>query len=115
MTKNIAWLFIVIIIILNCLVGIYSYMNEQVVTCKVEEKWVKRPSSKSRELYLVNCGGEIYQVSDLLFKGKFNSADIYGNLKVGKTYEITTTGYRFGFLNMYQNINKYEEVEDEND
>lgn len=98
-----------VILLFGCFT--FDYMNEQTTTCTVEDKWVKRPSSGSNELYLVSCGDTVYKVDDLLFKGKFNSADIYASLKVGKTYEITTTGFRLGFFSEYQNINSYKEVE----
>jgi len=88
--------------------GCYNYMNEQTVECTVEEKWIKRTNSEGSDLYLVSCGGKVYKVADLLFKGKFNSADIYAKLKVGNKYRLTTTGYRWGFLSEYQNINEYE-------
>ena len=87
-----------------------GYQNEEIIECTIEDKWIKR--SGKDDMYLVQCDNEVYQITDLLFKGKFNSSDIYAKLKVGKTYEITTTGYRFKFLSMYKNINKYEKVED---
>lgn len=96
-----------------CLTGCVEYMNEQTVECEIKDKWIKRPSGSDNEIYLVNCGGTTYKISDLLWKGKFNSADIYGNLEVGKTYEITTTGYRWGYFSEYQNINSYKEISNE--
>lgn len=84
--------------------------NEEMIKCTIEDKWVKRKDKS--DMYLVQCDNEVYQITDLIFKGKFNSSDIYANLKVGNTYEITTTGYRFELLSMYKNINKYEKVED---
>lgn len=110
--KKIILMFLVVML---CCTGCVGYMNEQTVTCEVEDKWIKRPQGSDYELYLVNCGGKTYKVSDLLFKGKFNSADIYGNLKIGKKYKLTTTGYRWSFFSEYQNINEYEEVEDSNE
>lgn len=95
------------------LVGCVGYMNEQKIECEIKDKWIKRPSGSDDEIYLVNCGGTTYKISDLLWKGKFNSADIYGNLEVGKTYEITTTGYRWGYFSEYQNINSYKEISNE--
>lgn len=98
-------------------IGIYAifsitlgYQNKQTTTCMVEDKWVKNYSSSST--YLVKCGNEVYEVSDLFFIGKFNSSDIYSNLKKNKTYKITTTGYRFPFLSWYKNINFYELVKE---
>lgn len=100
------------IVLIGLLVFVVSigYQNEEIIECTIEDKWIKR--SGKDDMYLVQCDNEVYQITDLLFKGKFNSSDIYANLKVGKTYEITTTGYRFKFLSMYKNINKYEKVED---
>ena len=110
--KNILVIIAITFLTLSC-TGCVGYMNEQTTTCEVKDKWIKRPSGSENELYLVNCGGTTYKVSDLLFKGKFNSADIYGNLEIGKTYEITTTGYRWSFFSEYQNINSYKEIEEE--
>lgn len=106
-----AVIFIILIIGL-CIFGVtLDYQNEEIHQCTVEDKWVKR-QSKSSDVYLVQCGDEVYKVSDLLFKGKFNSSDIYAKLKVGKKYEIITTGYRINALSMYKNINEYREMSD---
>lgn len=102
-----ALLFMVIIIYI-CFQ--FSYGNEQTITCKVNDKWTKRVSSKDSDLYLVSCDDEVYEISDLTFKGKFNSANLYAGLKKGKKYQIKTTGYRFGFFSSYQNINEYKEI-----
>ena len=93
--------------VLGTITFAYEYMNEQTIKCKIEDKWTKR-KSESQDLYLVNCGGKTYKIADLLFKGKFNSADIYGNLKKGNTYKIKVTGYRIGLFSEYQNINEYK-------
>lgn len=87
-----------------------GYQNQEMIKCTIEDKWVKRNGETDK--YLVKCDNEVYQITDLFFKGKFNSSDIYANLKVGNTYEITTTGYRFELLSMYKNINEYEKVDD---
>ncbi len=110
--KKIIFGIITCLIIISC-TGCIGYMNEQTKECVVKDKWIKRPSGSNDELYLINCGGITYKVSDLLFKGKFNSADIYGNLEIGKKYKITTTGYRWGYFSEYQNINDYELLEEE--
>lgn len=102
----------IILMLVGCIFLVtLEYQNEEIHQCTVEDKWVKRESKKS-DIYLVQCGDEVYKVSDLLFKGKFNSSDIYAKLKVGKKYEITTTGYRFEILSMYKNINEFRELGD---
>lgn len=87
-----------------------EYGNEREVICTVNEKWIKRASGDDEELYLVSCGNEVYKISDLFFKGKFDSSNIYANLKVNKKYKLTVTGYRFGYFSSYQNINEAVEV-----
>lgn len=109
--RNLILTIIIGIICISC-TRYFEYMNEQTIQCEVKDKWIKRPSSSNEELYLVNCGGITYKVSDLLWKGKFNSADIYGNLEIGKKYEITTSGYRWSYFSEYQNINSYKLIEE---
>lgn len=101
---------LVIATMVFCLTGCTDYMNEQTVQCVVKDKWIKRPSGNNDELYLINCGGTTYKISDLLWKGKFNSADIYGNLEIGKKYELSISGYRWSYFSKYQNINEYKEI-----
>lgn len=101
---------LVIATMVFCLTGCTDYMNEQTIKCVVKDKWIKRPSGDDDELYLINCGGTTYKISDLLWKGKFNSADIYGNLEIGKKYELSISGYRWSYFSKYQNINEYKEI-----
>ena len=100
---------VVIIGVLLIIFGVsMGYQNKQTTTCKVEDKWVKNYDDSK---YLVKCGNEVYEISDLFFIGKFNSSDIYASLKVNHEYKITSTGYRIPFLSWYKNINKVQEVE----
>lgn len=112
MKKNIQLIILILMPIIMC-TGCIDYLNEQTVQCEIKDKWIKRPSGDENELYLVNCGGTTYKISDLMFKGKFNSADIYGNLEIGKKYELNISGYRWAFFSEYQNINNYKEVENQ--
>ena len=104
---------LVIATMMFCLTGCTDYMNEQTIQCVVKDKWIKRPSGSDDELYLINCGGTTYKISDLLWKGKFNSADIYGNLEIGKKYELSISGYLWSYFSEYQNINDYKKIEKE--
>lgn len=98
----------IVLIGLLVFVVLKDYQNEEMIKCTIEDKWIKRNGKD--DIYLVQCDNEVYQITDLMFKGKFDSSDIYANLKVGNTYKITTTGYRFEYLSMYKNINEYELV-----
>ena len=52
----------------------------------------------------------VFENKDCLIRGKINSSNIQGQLKVGKTYKVTVVGIRFALKSMYQNIIKVEEV-----
>lgn len=52
----------------------------------------------------------VFGVGDDPFKGQWNSADIYGKLQPGVTYEVTTVGYRNGLFSLFPNIIKAEEL-----
>lgn len=103
------WIILIVIvaIFLVPFIGIIvvDYCNEQILTIKVEDKYIKR--SGESDIYLVvDSEGNTYKIGDLLFIGKFNSTDLYNKMKIGEIYEIELTGYRFQIFSMYQNINK---------
>ena len=82
------------------------YTNKEITEITIKDKYVD-VNNENGVFLIVSMDNYTYKVSDLLFKGKFNSTDIYNNLEIGKTYEIETTGYRIPFLSEYKNINKY--------
>lgn len=67
----------------------------------VDDKTVK-PGKDSG--YLVFTKDEVFENSDSLFRGKWNSSDIQNQLKEGCTYEATVYGFRNHFLSAYRNI-----------
>ena len=88
-------------------VSVIGYTNEQTIEITVKDKYIKQ--SKDSKYIVVDTNGNAYEITDLTFKGKFNSTDIYNQIEIGKTYIITMTGKRIHFLSMYPNINKVEE------
>ena len=87
-----------------------EYQNEETIEITVKDKYIKR--SGKTDLYLIASEeGETYKISDLFFKSKFNSTDLYNQLEIGKKYKVEVTGIRNQFLSMYKNINKIEEIE----
>lgn len=87
-----------------------EYQNEQTLEITIKDKYIKKYSDSDTYL-VVSEDGETYKITDLLFKGKFNSTDLYNQLDIGKTYKITTTGIRLQYFSMYKNINKIEKVD----
>ena len=74
------------------------------VECTIKDKWVKRTDEEDK--YLVSCDDEVYQITDNLLYGKVNSSDIYAQLEIGNKYKLEVSGFRFGLLSSYRNINK---------
>lgn len=87
-----------------------EYQNEEIIKITVKDKYIKRNGDK--DIYLVASEtGDTYKITDLLWKGKFNSTDLYNQLTIGKTYKVTVTGIRLSYFSMYKNINKIEEID----
>lgn len=87
-----------------------EYQNEETTEITVKDKYIKR--DRDDDLYLVaGDNGETYKIKDLLWKGKFNSSDLYNQLDIGNKYKITTTGIRLQYFSMYKNINKIEKID----
>lgn len=93
---------------------ILGYTNKETTEITIKDKYVD-VNNENGVFLVVSTDNYTYKVSDLLFKGKFNSTDIYNNLEIGKTYEIETTGYRIPFFSEYKNINKYTLKEGQNE
>ena len=78
--------------------------NDEIIT--VTDKWIKR--TDDRDLYLIGTENEVFKIEDNMFILKFNSSDIYNQIKIGSTYRITTTGVRSNLMSWYRNINSIE-------
>lgn len=52
----------------------------------------------------------VFENTDTLFRGKFNSSDVFGALKEGETYELTVVGFRVHIFNWYENIIDFKAV-----
>ena len=100
------YIIIVITIFLIVFVGFFSgYLNNREIEITITDKYVKRNNDK--DIYLiVDENKNTYKVSDLFFKFKFNSTDIYNNLEIGKTYKVKISGFRIKILSEYPNINE---------
>ena len=103
------------ILILICLGAMLSvdYLNPQTIEGTVTDKYNKR-SSDTDYFYVVvedhNHKEHVIKNSDLLFKRKFNSADIQAQIKKDHKYKINVTGFRVPFLDLYPILNKIKGV-----
>ncbi len=93
----------------------YQYGTVDDVTFTVNKLETKRQSDT--EKYLVsatyeNGEKEVFENTDALLHGKFNSSDVQLNeLEIGSTYNATVYGWRVPFFSMYRNIVDVEKTE----
>jgi len=53
--------------------------------------------------------GEVFQVDDTIWFGRWDSSDLYGQLEVDQKYSGTVAGWRVPILSWYRNILEVEE------
>lgn len=85
------------------------------VTATVTDKSIKTKNNDSTYLIYTETkdGIEVFQITDSLLAGRFNSSDVYAGIKVGKTYEFKVRGEREELMSWYPNIYEYREIEGE--
>lgn len=85
-------------------VGVNSTHVATTTNCHVTDKdrGVNRDGSSNVRVYTDNCG--VFTVADNLFTGNVTSADTYGSIQVGQTYDFTTRGKRIPIFSSFPNI-----------
>ncbi len=104
---NTIFVFIIITMIIMMKFKITTYTHTSVITATVSDK--ERITQSDGEngissFYLVYTDKGTFKLEDDIFRGNWESSDVYGSLKTDSTYTFTTSGYRFGFFSMYPNI-----------
>lgn len=86
--------------------GIVSFFHTSTATdCVVNGKdrvSVSNGDGGSRSevrIYTDNCG--TMMMKDTMFRGVFNSADMYGSVREGETYDVSTYGFRIPVLSQF--------------
>ncbi len=109
---------IALVIIAVIMVPVLNFSNDHTYTVTITDK--ERVTTQFTEgnidsKYLIYGEDEngktyVFEDTDTLFRGKFNSSDVYGALKEGETYELTVIGFRVHILNWYENIIDFKVV-----
>lgn len=99
---------LIIVVLVPIGVTISSYCNEREIEITIKDKYVKNESESGKYL-VVDENNNTYEITDMLFKGKFNSTDLYNQLEINRTYKVKVTGYRINIISMYPNINEIVE------
>lgn len=79
------------------------------VTATVTDKG-ERCSSKGSCKYLIYTDKGVLENRDSWLNWKFNSADLYGEIKKDTKYTFKTNGVRVQFFSWFPNISKAQEV-----
>lgn len=115
--KALPIMFILGIILVLLAISIIKVSNEQTYEVTVQSKEVKNESNGDGK-YLVftidNTTGEsrVFEVTDSLWKWRFDSSDVYNTIIPEHTYKFTTGGYRVPLFSWYQNIYEVTEIEE---
>ena len=112
--KNKGCLELIILVIVIVAIVLFSWVTnfndtEYVVTVTEKERVIDGDCSR----YLVFTEDEqgeviVFENTDNILRGKFDSSNMQGEIKEGETYVFTVVGYRVPFLSMYQNIIEVE-------
>lgn len=81
------------------LVGTHSYCIED------KDRIVDTTTEKGSK-YLIYTDVEVLENTDTWYYIKYNSSDVYNDLKIGKCYDLKVYGMRIPFLSWYKNIVK---------
>ncbi|HDD0320329.1 TPA: hypothetical protein O9466_002594 [Staphylococcus aureus] len=87
-----------------------SYQHKETYQGTITDKYNKR-QDKEDKFYIVLDNKQVIENSDLLFKKKFDSADIQARLKIGDKVKVKTIGYRIHFLNLYPVLYQVKKVD----
>lgn len=101
-------------IVLLIAIPVYTvaeYKNKEIYTGEITDKYNKR-SYDTDDFYIILDNKKVIANTDLIFKGKFDSADIQAQLKVGEKVKVKTIGYRVPFLNFYPKLYEIEKVKE---
>lgn len=120
MNKGYISVFVILFIAIVGL-GCLSIFNDKdyVITVtdkeRIEEVVGSGENRRLKSKYLVfgddeNGNSLVFENTDEWLRGKFNSSNVQGSLKIGYTYKVTAIGFRVPILSLYRNIIKVEEV-----
>ena len=119
--KSLGCLTVIVLLTVIAIIAIpvLSFSNDHQCTVTITDKervTTRFAKGKINSKYLIYGKDEngktyIFEDTNTLFRGKFNSSDVYGALKKGETYELTVIGFRVPILNWYENIIDFKAVE----
>lgn len=110
---------IVIVILAFLIIGVGALFNyndtDYTITITDKERVTKKNGDSVSSKYLIFGDDEsgnslVFENTDTIFRMKFDSSNIQGQLKEGNRYKVTVVGYRVPIFSMYQNIIEVSQV-----
>lgn len=98
--------------------ALYNYGTEDTVRFTVDdlERITESDGETVTSKYLIFTEeGETFENTDSLWRWKFDSSDMQGQLDEGKTYDARVYGWRIDWLSSYRNVFEVTEVQTAND
>lgn len=97
--------------LLSLVFTVAGCLKQETVTVTVtdKERIVESSGEGTSSRYLIfteteDGTVEVFENTDALWFGKFNSSDVQGQLRVDETYRLRVYGWRVPLLSMYRNI-----------
>ena len=101
------WVIVIIIVVVVTIPYIMPYYASPTeCTVVVHEKWVKEGSSPN--YFFSDEYGNVYSIEKSWLLQEYDMAERYAMIQEGKTYKITTYGWRIKCLAHYPNAVKIE-------
>lgn len=86
------------------------FFKDEILAATVSEKG-ERCTSRDSCKYMIYTDKGVFQNTDSLINWKWNSADFYNDMKVGKTYDLKVSGWRVApVLSWFPNVVEFKEV-----
>jgi len=96
------FMFTLLFIIIGSIGYWYQISTLEKVQVMIKDK--QRITTGSKSKYIVFTTKETYEDTDSFYHQKYNSSDIFSNLKIGCSYEVNVYGKRIPFFSMHRNI-----------
>ncbi len=111
--KKFAWwsgVALFLILALFILPGVlYHYATVKTQAYCIEDKERINTASGSASKYLIYTDIEVLEDTDTWYYLKFDSSDVYNDLKVGNCYNLKVYGWRVPLFSWYKNIVSIQE------
>lgn len=101
-----------ILVLLSILEPFFFSFNDTKYTVTITDKERTHSGSEKYLVFGEDLDGNVvvFENSDSLLRGKWDSSNLQGELKIGNTYEITVVGYRVPLFSWYENIISAKEI-----